>query len=179
MKKISILSLHLGYGGIEKSIVSLANLLSKRYKIEIAVCYKLYNEPVFDLEKKVSIVYLNSDEIIPNHNSFRQALNNKKIVDIVKETCFAVKVLRYRKKGMINYIKKCDSDVIISTRDIFNEWLSLYGKKNTIKIGWEHNHFHNDYKYAHKVINSAKKLDYLVLVSSDLLKYYNLLLFFR
>ena len=172
MKKISILSLHLGYGGIEKSIVSLANLLSKRYKIEIAVCYKLYNEPVFDLEKKVSIVYLNSDEIIPNHNSFRQALNNKKIVDIVKETCFAVKVLRYRKKGMINYIKKCDSDVIISTRDIFNEWLSLYGKKNTIKIGWEHNHFHNDYKYAHKVINSAKKLDYLVLVSSDLLKYY-------
>ena len=48
MKKISILSLHLGYGGIEKSIVSLANLLSKRYKIEIAVCYKLYNEPVFD-----------------------------------------------------------------------------------------------------------------------------------
>ena len=49
---------------------------------------------------------------------------------------------------------------------------SIYGKKDTIKIGWEHNHFHNNYKYAHRVINSSKKLDYLVLVSSDLLKYY-------
>ena len=172
MKKISILSLHLGYGGIEKSIVSLANLLVKRHKVEIAVCYKLYDKPVFDLDKRISVVYLNSDDIVPNHNSFRQALNNKKIVEIVKETRFAFKVLRYRKKSMINYIKNCDSNVVISTRDIFNEWLSLYGKKKTIKIGWEHNHFHNNYKYAHKVINSAKKLDYLVLVSSDLLKYY-------
>ena len=172
MKKISILSLHLGYGGIEKSVVSLANLLVKKYKVEIAICYKIYEEPVFNLDKRISVVYLNSDDIIPNHNSFRQALNNKKIVDIVKETRFAVRVLRYRKKSMINYIKKCDCDVIISTRDIFNEWLSIYGKKKTIKIGWEHNHFHNNYKYAHKVINSAKKLDYLVLVSSDLLKYY-------
>ena len=34
MKKISILSLHLGYGGIEKSVVSLANLLCKKYNVE-------------------------------------------------------------------------------------------------------------------------------------------------
>ena len=172
MKKISILSLHLGYGGIEKSIISLANLLVKKYKVEIAVCYKLYDEPVFYLDKKVSIVYLNSDDIIPNHSSFRQALNKKNIFDILKESFFAFKVLHYRKKGMVNYIKNCDSDVIISTRDVFNEWLSLYGRKDIIRIGWEHNHFHNNYKYAHKIINSAKKLDYLVLVSSDLLKYY-------
>lgn len=172
MKKISILSLHLGYGGIEKSIVSLANLLVKKYKVEIAVCYKLYDKPVFTLDKRISVIYLNSDDIIPNHNSFRQALYNKNIIDIVKEFRFAIKVLRHRKKGMVNYIKNCDSDVIISTRDIFNDWLSIYGKKNTIKIGWEHNHFHNNYKYANKVINSSKKLDYLVLVSSDLLKYY-------
>ena len=58
---------------------------------------------------------------------------------------------------MVNYIKNCDSDVIISTRDVFNEWLSLYGRKDIIRIGWEHNHFHNNYKYAHKIINSAKK----------------------
>ena len=40
MKKISILALHLGYGGIEKSIVGLANMLVNKYDIEIAVCYK-------------------------------------------------------------------------------------------------------------------------------------------
>lgn len=172
MKKISILSLHLGYGGIEKCIVSLANLLSKKYTVEIAVCYKLYDKPVFDLDSKVIIKYLNDEDIIPNHESLRSAINRKNIIKISKELRYSLKVLRCRKKSMVNYIKNCDSDVIISTRDIFNEWLSIYGKNNTLKIGWEHNHFHDNYKYAHRVVNSARKLDYLVLVSSDLLKYY-------
>ncbi len=172
MKKISILSLHLGYGGIEKSIVSLANLLCERYDIEIACSYQLYDESVFELNKKVKVVYLNKRDIIPNHESLRVALNSHNVFDIMKEFNYAAKVLKYRKKSMINYIKNCDSDVIISTRDIFNEWLSLYGKQQTLKIGWEHNHFHDNYKYAHKVVRSVKKLDYLVLVSSDLEKYY-------
>ena len=172
MKKISILSLHLGYGGIEKSIVSLANLLCERYDIEIACSYQLYDESVFELNKKVKVVYLNKRDIIPNHESLRVALNSHNVFDIAKEFNYAAKVLKYRKKSMINYIKNCDSDVIISTRDIFNEWLSLYGKQQTLKIGWEHNHFHDNYKYAHKVVRSVKKLDYLVLVSSDLEKYY-------
>ena len=38
MKKISSLALHLGYGGIEQAIVSLANSLSSKYEIEISVC---------------------------------------------------------------------------------------------------------------------------------------------
>ena len=37
MRKVSILSLHLGYGGIEKSIVSLANLLSRKYNVEMPI----------------------------------------------------------------------------------------------------------------------------------------------
>lgn len=43
-KKIAILSLHLGYGGVEKAIVSLANSLAKlnKYEIEIVSVYKLY-----------------------------------------------------------------------------------------------------------------------------------------
>ena len=35
MKKITILSLHLGFGGIERSVVSLANILCKKYMVEI------------------------------------------------------------------------------------------------------------------------------------------------
>ena len=53
MKKVSILSLHLGYGGIEKSIVALANLLCESYKVEIACVYKLYDKSVFELDKRV------------------------------------------------------------------------------------------------------------------------------
>ena len=46
MKKISILALHFGYGGIEKSIAALANMLCDKYQIEIACTYKLFDEPV-------------------------------------------------------------------------------------------------------------------------------------
>lgn len=173
MKKVSILSLHLGYGGIEKAIVSLANLLCKRYIVEIAVCYKMYEKSVFELDERVKVVYLNDDDIIPNHYDLKNAFRNYNIKNIFKEGIFSLKVLKYRKKNTISYIKNCTSDIIISTRDIFNEWLSLYGKDSCLKIGWEHNHYHGNYKYAQRIIRSAKKLDYLVLVSSALEKFYS------
>ena len=73
---------------------------------------------------------------------------------------------------MVQYIKNTDSDVVISTRDIFNYWLSGYCPDGVLKIGWEHNHFHENMKYAERIANSAKSLDYLVLVSSELQKFY-------
>ncbi len=171
MKKVSILSLHLGYGGIEKCVVTLANTLCSKYEVEIAVCYKLYDKPAFDIDDRVKIKYLNKD-LKPNHDALRNAFKSKNPFKIIKEVCFGLKVLHYRKKTMINYIMNSDSDVIISTRDIFNYWLSGYGKDNTIKIGWEHNHFHENYKYANNVSRSASRLDYFVLVSSELQKFY-------
>ena len=74
---------------------------------------------------------------------------------------------------MVDYIKNTDADVIISTRVFLNELLSEYGKDNTLKIGWEHNHYHDDMKYATDVIRSAKNLDYFVLVSKGLQKFYH------
>ena len=172
MKKVSILSLHLGYGGIEKSVVALANMLSSKYDVEIACCYQLYEKSVFPLDQKVKVQYLNDQTIIPNKSSFQEALHSRNIIKIIKEGFFAVKVLYFRKKSIVDYIKKCDSDIIISTRDIFNTWLGSYGKKGILKIGWEHNHFHNNLKYANKVVSSVLKLDYFVLVSEELKKYY-------
>ena len=171
MKKISILSLHLGYGGIEKSIATLANALSDKYEVEIASCYRLYDEPAFALNKEIKIKYLNKD-LKPNHDALRAAFKSKNIFSIIKEGLFSIKVLYYRRKSMIRYIKKAKSDVIISTRDIFNYWLSAYGNDGVLKIGWEHNHFHEDYKYADNVARSAYSLDFLVLVSSELQKFY-------
>ena len=84
MKKISILSLHLGYGGIEKSIVSLANLLSKKYNVEIAVCYKLYDKSVFDLDDSINVKYLNDSSIVPNHKSLKSAIHGKNLKKIFK-----------------------------------------------------------------------------------------------
>lgn len=170
MKKISILSLHLGYGGIEKCVCALANLLSSKYQVEIACSYKLYNEPVFALNNNVSIKYLT--DIKPNHKELREALKRKNIFKIAKELIKSVNVLRLRRKTMIKYITTTDSDVIISTRDIFDDWLGEYGSKNIIKIGWEHNHYHDNLKYAREIIRSCSKLDYLVLVSKNLEEFY-------
>ena len=170
MKKISILSLHLGYGGIEKSIAALANMLCDKYEVEIACSYRLFENPVFPVDERVKIIYLT--DVVPNKEAFKAALKKKKIFKLFKESIYAIKVLYKRRKTMINYINNCDSDVVIATRDLFSELLGNYGDDSYIKIGWEHNHYHGDYKYAANIVRSNKNLDYLVLVSKSLKQFY-------
>ena len=133
MKKISILSLHLNYGGIERAIVSLANYLCNYYNIEIACTYKINEESSFKLDKKVKVKYLT--DVVPNKKEFKEALKSFKLITALKEGIKSVKILNLRKKTMINYISNTDSDVIISTRDIFNKLLSKYKRlKDSQKI---------------------------------------------
>lgn len=171
MKKVSILSLHLGYGGIEKCVVNLANILCERYEVEIAVCYNLYGESVFPVDPRVKICFLNGT-LKPNREELNEVIHRKQLARAFKEGVKSLKVLYCRRKSVVDYIKNSDSDVIISTRDIFNEWLSTYGKEHVLKIGWEHNHYHENYKYANNISRGAKGLDYLILVSSELKKFY-------
>lgn len=171
MKKVAILSLHLGFGGIEKSIVVVSNLLCEKYDVEIICTYKLYDKPVFDIDERVKIRYL-LPNLKPNREEIRNCLKNFKIFSLFKESFKAIKILYLRKKTMVNYIANSDADIIISTRDIFNEWLSEYAPKGILKIGWEHNHYHDNYNYARSIVRSAMRLDYLVLVSDSLRKYY-------
>ena len=69
-------------------------------------------------------------------------------------------------------ISNSDAEIIISTRTFLNEWLALYANPSVTKIGWEHNHHHNNEKYAVDVVRSSKNLDYFVLVSKELKKFY-------
>lgn len=171
MKKVAILSLHLGYGGIEKSIVALANLLCESYEVEIACSYQLYETPVFPLDSRVKVIYL-IPELKPNREEFYQAVRNKKLIRSCKEGFLALKILRLRRSTMIHYIRNTNADVVIATRDIFDEWLGEYAPDGVLKIGWEHNHYHDDLKYANNVTRSSIQLDYLVLVSQALKKFY-------
>ena len=171
MKKVSILSLHLGYGGIEKSICALANMIVNSYDVEIAVTYKLYDNPSFALDPRVKIVYLTTNRT-PNADKWKESIRKAKPITFVKESIYSFSTLALRKKTMIDYIKKCDSNIIISTRDIFNKWLGKYGKKDTYKIGWEHNHHHGNKKYINKIVKSAANLDDFILVSPSLRDFY-------
>ena len=178
MKTISILALHLGYGGIEKAITSLANSLVKtnNYNVEIVSIYQLYDEPVFKLDEKVKVRYLLDKKLNPNRKEWKEALQKLEPINFAKESLKSVKILYKRKKEIVKYLKESNADnadIIISTRTTLNEWLGEYGQDDIIKIGWEHNHHHNNMKYATDVIRSAKQLDYLVLVSKDLYRFYN------
>ena len=73
MKKITFLSLHLGYGGIEKSVVAVANLLCHDYEVEIISVYKLYDEPAFKLDKRVKVHYL-IEKYKPNKEAWKNSI---------------------------------------------------------------------------------------------------------
>lgn len=161
----------MGYGGIEKSVCSLANILCENYKVEIACTYKLYKKPAFELDSRVKVKYLVKD-YIPNKKEFIDNIHKKKLISAFKEGIKSLKILYLRRKTMIDYIKKSKANVIISTKDIFDRWLGDYGNDKTIKIGWEHNHHHNNKRYALNIIKSCWNLDYLILVSEDLKKFY-------
>lgn len=171
MKRITILALHLGYGGIEKCISTLANTLCKNYQVNVISTYKLYEKPSFPIDDRVKITYLIPD-LRPSKNEFIDSVKHLKFIKGFKLGITNLKILYLKKKKMIEAIKNCDSDVIISTRDIHNDWLGKYGNQNILKIGWEHNHHNNDKKYINKIIKSVSKLDYFVLVSKELEEFY-------
>ncbi len=170
MKKITILALHLGYGGIEKCISTLSNTLKDEYEINIISTYKLYDKPGFDIDDKIHIDYLMTCG--PNRKEIKEALKHFNLINLFKEGIKALKILKYKKELMIKAIKDCDSDIIISTRDIHNLWLSKYGRKEALKIGWEHNYHNSNKKYIDKIVKSIEGLDYFVLVSKEQRDFY-------
>lgn len=189
MKKVTILSLHLGYGGIEKSITGLANILCEKYEVEIICIYKLYEKPAFFIDERVKITYLIESDISLRLAKYKLLLFKGHFIKLTKkltEDYFSkLKFISFIKDGISGIfmypkrflvtkkaISENDADIMISTRTFLNEWLSGYGKSNVVKIGWEHNHHHNNEKYAVDVVRSSKKLDYFVLVSKDLKRYY-------
>lgn len=171
LKKVTILALHLGYGGIEKSIAALANLLADDYEVEIISSYQLFDKPAFDIDPRVEVRYLIT-KYKPNREAWKSSIKHLRPISFVKESFNSVMTLALRRSTMIRAIENCHSDIIISTRDLFNTWLGTYGRKSCYKIGWEHNHYHGDMSYADKVTKSARNLDALVLVSDSLRKFY-------
>ena len=168
MLKLKILALHLGYGGVESCICNLANILSKYYDIEILCTYKIMDEPAVKLNKKIKVTYLT--DVIPNGNEFKIALKKYKLI-----TCFflgleSLKTLYLKKHSMIKALKDSDGDIFISSRIYFNNILGKYG--HGFKIGWEHNHHHNDEHYIKEFTNSCRYLDKVVLVSKSLKIFY-------
>lgn len=168
--KVTILALHLGYGGVEQYISSLCKMLDNNYEIEIISTYKVLDKPAFPFEDRVKITYLINDK--PNKEEFKQALKSKNIINILKEGFKSIKLLYLKRTRNIYAIRNIYSEYIITTRSFHNKLVSYYAYDNIIKIATEHNYHNNDKKYIHTLINSIKGYDYLVVVSNSLKEFY-------
>lgn len=169
-KKITILALHLGFGGVEKYLSSLCKMLENNFEIELIVTYKLLEKPAFEFSNNIQIKYLLNYG--PNKDDFSEALNNKNIYKILKEGMKGIKILFLKKIRNIYAIRNIESDYIITTRDFHNKLVSQCADKSIIKIATEHNFHNNDKKYVNKLIQSIKDFDYFIVVSKNLKEYY-------
>ncbi len=170
MQKVTILSLHLGYGGAERCIINLANSLVGKYNVEILSVYKLYDKPAFYLDKRVNVRYLTS--VLPNRDDIRYDLKHLKIFSLIKDFGYALKVLNLKRKRTIDAIDACDSDIIISSKVYFNKLLGEYKNNGVRAIGWEHNYNNHTKKEIKEFIKSCKYLDDVVLVNKELQEFY-------
>ena len=188
MKKISILSLHLGHGGIEKAVTDLANNLCNKYEVKIVSVYKTFETLPFQVDSRVKIQYLMDGGIALKTDIYKKCIKQFKFIKLfshlfkdykfnifklIKDVYLSIAIVINKRLYVKKYLKNSNDDVIISTRDYLNKLLGKYGKTNQIKIGWEHNHHNGNKKYFNKICNSVKKLNYFVLVSKELFKDYD------
>ncbi|MBR1376791.1 MAG: glycosyltransferase [Bacilli bacterium] len=184
MKKLTILCLHMGYGGAENAIASLANNLCNKYDIEIVSVYKLYDKEAYTLDKKINVTYLMETDIALRTDTYKKLLRSHKIFKLFKVLLRDYKInifrlakdtidsyinVKNKKRLMINYIKNMNTDIVLSTRLEYNYYLSEYQPK-AYKVAWEHNH--GDIKYIREVIKSCNGVDRLVVVSKGLYDIY-------
>lgn len=173
-KKIDILALHLGTGGIESSIINISNSLSKNYEVRVISLYKLTNDQSNKISSDVKIKYLLNYG--PNKLELNSAIKSKNIFKIIKELCNSIKILYCKKQLIINRILDTDADVIISTRMEFNILLSKYGSDNTLKIAQEHQYHNNNKKYINTIKSRYGRIDYLLSLTQTLENDYKLFL---
>jgi glycosyltransferase involved in cell wall biosynthesis len=172
MKKIVFLVLHLGFGGIEKAVISQANMLSDDYEVEIISTYKLYDTPPFEINPNVKITYLLKD-LKPNKKEFKDALHARSFFRVLSEGVKSVKILFLRRFTMIKAIKNLDADFIVSSRFLYNSILGKYKPKNTLVFAQEHRHHNDDKKYINKLVSSLKNIDVFLPVSKELTNFYH------
>lgn len=160
-KKIVILMLHLQHGGIERQTIILANKLVKKYDVEIISMYSMKSNPAYKIEPGVHIKYLLDDA--PNRKEFKSAVKSCNILKIFKEGCKSLKILRLKKKLMIEEIKKLKCDYVLSTRIEYAEMLSKYAPKNVVTMTQEHLHDDSE-KYVSRVKKAFRNLNYLIVL---------------
>lgn len=166
MKTVRIIALHLAYGGVEKAIISMANLFAEKYDVEIISVYNMPDSPAFPLDERVRVRYLLKE--IPNREEWKAAVARRAPVEIIKESFKSVRILAEKKRQVRETIKSVHNGVLITTRHEDNLQLSRCGDKNVYKIA----QLHHDHGFQKKYVDSFKRhysnIDAFVLLTPGL-----------
>ena len=169
MKKITFIASHLGFGGIEKCLSNVTNMLIDNYEIEIVTLYKTEETPKYNFNEKIKITYL-IDSSVPkeiNQNGIMYYFKKINFIKII-QAIYIKYFLRDHK--LKKYFKKNNTDILISTHLFMTK--NLKSNKDSYKIHWEHNHHNNNEKYLKQIYKSSKEINKLLVVSKELVKYY-------
>lgn len=170
-KKVTILSLHMKIGGIEKAICTVANMLVEDYDVEIINVYNLVDTPSFWIDERVEVKYLSND-LVPNKERFKEAIVYKDFKNIIKEGIKSCFILYQKRKLIKKAARDCNGDIIVSSTVAFNSYFSKYQKQKLL-VAWEHCDPHNRKRYVNKVKRRTKKFDVFIPSSQALYAFYN------
>lgn len=162
MKKLTFLMLHLNYGGLEKQTITLINELAKteKYQITIVSVYDLLEgKSFYDIDKSVKVEFLSN--FGAHHKEFFYALKHFKVLKFLKEAYIMIKCGIYKSIVLKNYIKKLDTDVIISSRIEFSKQIK---RRDTLNLSQEHSYITTP-KYIKKVKKYFKNIDGIVVMT--------------
>jgi len=165
-KPVNIIALHLGVGGVEKAIISMANLFAEKYDVRLYSVYKLPGAPVLPIDERVSLRFLMHD--VPNREEWKAAVKAMNFKAIFKESMRSIRIITGKRGVVKKMIRNITEGVIITTRHEDNLPLAKYGSKDVLKIG----QLHHDHCFEKKYIKAFKKgyqgLDVLALLTPSL-----------
>lgn len=170
LMKVTLLLSHLGYGGISNMVCSLANSLSNDYKVEIISLYRLYKEPVYDLNDNVNVKYIS--DIKPNRPQMKHYYKQRNFKMLFKGVFHFSKSSFVKRIKLPMFLKNIDTDVLITTNSFYNNLVSKYVSSKVKKIAWIHTHHNNDKKQIRKLVRSCRNINFLVCVSEELKNFY-------
>jgi len=138
-------------GGVEKAVISTANLLAQRCEVNLFSVYNMPGSPAFSLDERVKLHYLLQE--IPNREEWKAAIRDRNPLQFIKESVKSVRILAGKKRAVRTVIESIREGVIICTRHEDNLQLSRYGSKDVLKIA----QIHHDHCFDKKLVKGFKQ----------------------
>ena len=165
MKDIYIISLHLQQGGIQFMVTQMADaFVHLGYKVHILCTYNL-GAPAYPLNEQVNVEYLT--DYRPNRDQFLAALRQVNPLAIIKEGIQSMRILRAKKKVLIDAFREIEDGIIISTRNEDTVLLSRYGRDKVMKIAQIHHEIKQGDRYERDIKRKYENIDYLTVLTEE------------